>query len=80
MVTEADHAAWQLGDITPFVDVVRAAFDEDRLMYGSDWPVCLLAGSYQRVFELAEYATRGTGATAREKFLGGNAARVYGLQ
>src|SRR5207248_2877748 len=50
MVTEADRAAWKAEDFAPYLDVVAAAFGEDRLMYGSDWPVCLLAGAYERVF------------------------------
>lgn len=79
LITEADHTAWRPDEILPFVDVVRTAFDEDRVMYGSDWPVCLLAGSYRRVYELAEYATRDMEATAREKFFGGNAVRFYGV-
>lgn len=79
MVTEADHAAWEPADFAPYLEVVFAAFGEDRLMYGSDWPVCLFAGSYERVLGLAEDAARGFSAGAREKFFGGNAARVYGL-
>jgi L-fuconolactonase len=79
MVTEADHAAWKAADFAPYLEVVLAAFGEDRLMYGSDWPVCLLAGSYPRVFELAGTAAHGMSAGGREKFFGDNAARFYGL-
>ena len=79
MVTEADHATWKPEDFAPYLEVIFAAFGEDRLMYGSDWPVCLLAGSYERVFSLADQAARVLGTTAREKFLGGNAARFYGV-
>jgi L-fuconolactonase len=79
MVTEADHATWKAADFAPFLEVVLAAFGEDRLMYGSDWPVCLLAGSYPRVFELAGTAAHGMSAGGREKFFGGNAVRFYGL-
>jgi len=79
MVTEADHATWKEADFAPYLEVVIAAFGEDRLMYGSDWPVCLLAGSYPRVFELGGTAARGMSAGGREKFFGDNAARFYGL-
>jgi len=79
MVTEADHAAWQPADFAPYLEVVFAAFGEDRVMYGSDWPVCLLAGGYERVFQLADEATREWSNEARGKFFGGNAARFYGI-
>src|SRR5690606_25575533 len=52
IVTEADWLNWQVTDIYPYLDVVFEAFDPSRLMYGSDWPVCLLASNYDRVFEL----------------------------
>ena len=79
LVTEADLAHWNAADFTPYLDVVFEAFGEDRVMFGSDWPVCLLAGEYARVFGLVnEYAQQFTPA-AREKLFGGNAARFYGL-
>jgi L-fuconolactonase len=79
LVTEADHARWKAGDFTPYLDAVFDAFGEDRLMYGSDWPVCLLAASYQRVFGLVNDYARQLSAGAREKFFGDNAARFYRL-
>jgi L-fuconolactonase len=51
MVTEADWASWKPADLRPYVQIALEAFGPDRLMFGSDWPVCLLAGSYRRVFE-----------------------------
>lgn len=80
MVTEADQAGWRPEDFTPYLDTVFAAFGEDRLMYGSDWPVCLLAGSYPRVFDLVKNYTAHLSVAAREKFFGGNAARFYGVR
>ncbi len=79
MVTEADHERWKPSDFKPYLDVVFEAFGENRLMYGSDWPVCLLAGSYQRVFGLADDYARRLTRQARDKFFGGNAARFYRL-
>lgn len=77
MVTEADWQKWQRADFRPYLDVVFEAFGADRLMYGSDWPVCLLAGEYAKVFSLAdEYFTQLT-ATDQAKVFGGNAARFY---
>ena len=80
MITEADWAKWQPADFKPYLDVVFEAFGEDRLMYGSDWPVCLLAGSYERAFSLVEDYTRQLSASAKAKFFGGNAVKFYGLK
>jgi len=77
MITEADQAAWKPKDLHPYLDVVFEAFGEDRLMYGSDWPVCLLAGSYPQVFGVVRDYIAGLPVPAREKILGGNAARFY---
>ena len=54
MITEADHTGWVPEDFRPYLDTVFEAFGCERLMYGSDWPVCLLAGSYQQTVELVE--------------------------
>ncbi|WP_117209331.1 amidohydrolase family protein [Allorhizocola rhizosphaerae] len=48
LVTEADHDSWRAADLKPFVDTALDLFGPDRLMFGSDWPVCLLASTYQR--------------------------------
>jgi L-fuconolactonase len=80
IVTEADQKAWKPEDIRPYLDIVFEAFSPDRLMWGSDWPVCLLAGSYKRVFQLVnEYAATLT-AVQREGLFGGNCARFYGVK
>jgi L-fuconolactonase len=79
LVTEADWVQWRPEDIRPYLDVVFEAFGPDRLMFGSDWPVCLLATSYGRVVELiGEYAT-GLSAAAHDALFGGTAQRFYGL-
>ena len=71
------HGAWQPEDFRPYLDVVIAAFGEDRLMFGSDWPVCLLAADYGRVVGLVgDYAAQFT-AAAQAKLFGGNAAKFY---
>jgi L-fuconolactonase len=80
MVTEADHVKWNPDDFKPYLDVVFAAFGEDRLMYGSDWPVCLLAGSHEQVLGLVDDYTRQLTAAARDNFFGGNADRFYRLK
>jgi len=77
MVTEADAKAWKAADFRPYLDGVFEAFGEDRLMYGSDWPVCLLAADYAQVFALVRDYITPLPAAARAKVLGGNAARFY---
>jgi L-fuconolactonase len=77
MVTEADQKAWKPEDLRPFLDVVFEAFGPERLMWGSDWPVCLLAGSYERVLRVVEDYTKGLTAAQRDGIFGGNCARFY---
>ncbi len=77
MVTEADHRAWRTADLSPYLDVVAEAFGEDRLMFGSDWPVCLLAASYEQTFAAVRDHAAWASPMAKEKFLGRNAARFY---
>lgn len=80
MVTEAEWDGWRAEDFRPYLDVVLAAFGVERLMFGTDWPVCTLAGSYEQVHGLAADYTRALTAEARAKFFGGNAAEFYRLQ
>jgi len=79
MVTEADHARWKPEDFRPYLDVVFDAFGADRLMFGSDWPVCLFAASYERTHRLAADYVAGCSSTAQAKFFGGNCAKFYGV-
>ena len=79
MVTEAKHGQWQPADFRPYLDIVFAAFGEDRLMFGSDWPVCLLSGTYDQVHGLADEYVRKLSPPAQAKFWGGNAAKFYGV-
>lgn len=79
LVTEADWGTWTVGDLKPYVDVVVEAFGPDRLMFGSDWPVCLLAAPYADVVEAAERLTASLAPAEREAVFGGTARRVYGI-
>ena len=79
LVTVADHARWTVADIRPYTDVAIGAFGPDRVMFGSDWPVCLLAASYERVVTLVQELTAGLTATERDGIFGGTATAVYGL-
>lgn len=65
--------------LRPFTDVLLSALGPRRLMYGSDWPVCLLAAGYDEVLALAETLTAGLGTEEREAVFGTTAARWYGI-
>jgi L-fuconolactonase len=80
LVTEADWYRWSASDFTPFLDIVFAAFGPDRLMFGSDWPVCLLASPYAKVKQVMEQYVDGHAAEHKDKIFGGNAMRFYGLE
>ena len=79
MVTEADTEKWKPDDLTPYVANVVEMFGYDRLMFGSDWPVCTLAGTYEQVFRAAEYVLGPMSDNNRAAVFGGNAERFYGL-
>jgi L-fuconolactonase len=68
-----------LDDLRPYADAVLDAFGPDRLMFGSDWPVCTLAASYAQVIDTAHELIRDLDATGREAVLTGTATRVYRL-
>ena len=79
MITEADHAHWHADDLRPYVQHVLGLFGPDRLMFGSDWPVCKLAGSWKQVLAAFTQACGPLPQTEREKILGGTAVRFYEL-
>ncbi|MEU8301286.1 amidohydrolase family protein [Micromonospora sp. NPDC048909] len=79
MVTEADWASWTPDDLRPFVDHVVGWFGPDRLMFGSDWPVCLLAGTYEEVVGGLTATLMPTSPNEIAQIFGGNAQRVYRL-
>ena len=80
MVTEARWDAWRPEQLWPYLDVALEAFGPDRLMIGSDWPVCTLAADYARTMEVVVTYVERLGREAAEAMLGGTAARVYVLQ
>ncbi len=79
LVTEADWASWRPADFVPYLDAVWNAFGEDRILFGSDWPVCLLASDYASVLEIVTTWAARLPERARAKLFGGNAARIYNL-
>lgn len=79
MVTEADWQHWQPADFRPYLDVVFEAFGPSRVMFGSDWPVCNVAGGYGRIYALvADYITQ-LSPDEQDGFWGDNATRFYNL-
>ncbi|MGW3961759.1 amidohydrolase family protein [Amycolatopsis sp. NPDC005003] len=79
LVTEADREHWTPADLRPYAETALAAFGPDRLMLGSDWPVCLLAGTYAEVMGAAESLLDGLTPAEQDAVRGGTATRVYGL-
>ncbi len=80
MFTEADWTGWTVDDFRPYLDTLLDAFGPERLMFGTDWPVCTLAASYQQVVRTAEELTAGLSADEREQFWAGTATRFYRLE
>jgi len=80
LITEADRAHWHPGDFNRYLDVVFECFGPERLIFGSDWPVCLLAGSYAQVVNLISSYLRGCPPEEQAAIFGGNAVRFYNLK
>ena len=79
MVTEAKWNNWTKADFDPYMDVVVNAFGTDRVMFGSDWPVCLVAAKYSEVLEIVKDYFSGYSDDERDKVFGGNAIKFYNL-
>ena len=79
MVTEADWKKWKPTDFTPYLDVVVEAFGTKRILYGSDWPVCLVATSYTKMKAIVDQYFNSFSAHEKNAFYGGNAIKFYNL-
>jgi L-fuconolactonase len=79
MVTEADWHHWTADQMTSYLDVAFQAFGPDRLMVGSDWPVCLVASSYSRTVQVVKDYIRSQSPASQNKVLGANAAAFWRL-
>lgn len=79
MVTEADWKNWSPADLKPYVEIALEAFGPERCMYGSDWPVCELAGSYEQVYNALQDILSDLSDSERECIYSTTASRFYGL-
>ncbi len=79
LVVYADPAGWTKEDLRPYVEHVIECFGWDRVLFGSDWPVCTLASSYSRWVEALSSLTHGAGEANQRKLFHDNAIRVYRL-
>ena len=80
MVTEADWKHWKKEDFTPYLDIIVDAFGTDRIMFGSDWPVCLVAASYERMMEIVEDYFSSFSETEKAEIFGANAIKFYNIE
>jgi L-fuconolactonase len=80
MVTEADWRNWTKGDFKPYLDTVFSAFGTDRIMIGSDWPVCKVAGEYKQIMDIVMEYIQLFSNQDKNKILGENAIKAYHLK
>jgi L-fuconolactonase len=79
LVTEADWQGWKKEDFKIYLDIVVGAFGTERVIYGSDWPVCQLAASYQAQFDIVKGYFASLGQVTQDQFFGKNAIKFYDL-
>ena len=80
MVTEADLRGWSEADLQPYLEITLEAFGPARLMFGSDWPVCTAAASYDRWLGVARSFLSRLSADEQAMLLGGTACAAYDLK
>lgn len=80
MVTETDDFKWKKSDFTPYLDVIFTSFGTDRVMYGSDWPVCLLAADYGAQLNILQEYIANFSESEQSKVMGKNAISFYNLK
>ena len=80
MVTEADWQTWKIDDFKPYLDIVVNSFGTSRVLFGSDWPVCLVAGSYEKVLEIVKNYFNPFSAQEQDLVFGENAVKFYNLK
>ena len=80
MVTEADWESWKPKQLVPYMETVLEAFGHERVMIGSDWPVCTVAATYEEVMETAYDFVGRLSASEQEAIWAGNAQRIYAIE
>ncbi len=80
IVTEAKWHNWQVEDLKPYVDFTLESFGAERVLYGSDWPVCTLSSSYEQWVNAVESLIGELSESEQKMIWGGNAIRVYNLK
>ena len=79
MVTETEDYKWKIDNFNPFLDIIVNSFGVDRLLFGSDWPVCLLAGKYKDILNIVTNYFKKYSERDQKKILGENAIKVYNI-
>lgn len=79
LITEADYKSWTAAKLLPYLRHALKVFGPDRCMFGSDWPVCRVAGDYRQVKNLVKTLLKDVSLADREAIFGGNCARFYGV-
>ena len=80
MITEADYNLWTPEQITPYMDLVLTSFGSKRILFGSDWPVCLVAGNYKKVKELVTNFISKLSENEKTNIMGKNAINLYNIK
>lgn len=80
MITEADFNTWDYQDLEPYLNLVLESFGPSRIMYGSDWPVCLVAGQYGAVLSVAKRFATDLSGIEQDLFWHKNAKEFYNLK
>jgi L-fuconolactonase len=79
LITEAEWGRWSASEIAPYLTIALELFGADRCIYGSDWPVCLLSGTYEQVYELAESVFEDLSPDEQSAVFGGSAEAAYAM-
>ena len=79
MATEANWESWTMDDLKPYLDLVVAAFGTNRIMFGSDWPVCLVASTYSKWLNTVQNYFNTFNQNEQEAFFASNAIKFYKL-
>ena len=79
MITEADYNSWTVEQLEPYINLVLQAFGTSRVMFGSDWPVCMVAGTFNQVLKIITDHISIFNAEEQNRIMGGNAIEFYNL-